>query len=96
MALLDGKTTVVTGGSSGIGRGVALQFAREGANVVAADVREDPKEGGLPTHERLIFKTYETNTGPQQTVMPTYTYDVFFRNDEIDDDDAITYEANYI
>jgi NAD(P)-dependent dehydrogenase (short-subunit alcohol dehydrogenase family) len=47
---LSGKTAVVTGGSSGIGRGIALAFAREEANVVVADVREDPKEGGDPTH----------------------------------------------
>ncbi len=46
---LDGKVTIVTGASSGIGRAIALLFAAEGAVVVAADLREDPVEGGEPT-----------------------------------------------
>lgn len=35
---LAGKTVVVTGGSGGIGRGLVLEFAREGANVVSVDI----------------------------------------------------------
>ncbi len=35
-----GKTIVITGAGSGIGRATALIFAREGANVVCADVNE--------------------------------------------------------
>lgn len=39
--LLDGKTVVITGVGSGVGRATALLFAREGARVVGGDVRED-------------------------------------------------------
>ncbi|HEX4042941.1 MAG TPA: SDR family oxidoreductase [Xanthobacteraceae bacterium] len=35
-----GKTIIITGAASGIGRATALIFAREGANVVCADLNE--------------------------------------------------------
>jgi NAD(P)-dependent dehydrogenase (short-subunit alcohol dehydrogenase family) len=35
-----GKTVIITGAASGIGRATALIFAREGANVVCADIDE--------------------------------------------------------
>ena len=37
---LDGKTAVVTGAGSGIGRASARRFAEEGANIVVADITE--------------------------------------------------------
>ena len=38
---LDGKVAIVTGGGQGIGQGIALALAKEGADIVVADV--DPK-----------------------------------------------------
>jgi NAD(P)-dependent dehydrogenase (short-subunit alcohol dehydrogenase family) len=43
---LDGKVAVITGGDSGIGRAVAIAFAREGANLLLSYLEEhdDAKE----------------------------------------------------
>lgn len=38
---LAGKTAIVTGGAQGIGRGCALQLARDGADVAVWDVRAE-------------------------------------------------------
>ena len=44
MFSLAGKTTVVTGGGRGIGRGISLSMAKAGANVVAAGRTLEPLE----------------------------------------------------
>ncbi len=41
MGRLEGLVAVITGAGSGIGRAAAVEFAREGARVVAADLRGD-------------------------------------------------------
>ena len=44
---LQGKTAMVTGSSSGIGRAIALQFARDGANVILHGRGETPRMNSL-------------------------------------------------
>ncbi len=41
---LDKKVAIITGAGRGIGRAIALGFAREGASIAVADVREDLAE----------------------------------------------------
>jgi NAD(P)-dependent dehydrogenase (short-subunit alcohol dehydrogenase family) len=47
---LDGKVAIVTGAASGIGRGIALRFAAEGAVVALADVND----AGLAETLRMV------------------------------------------
>jgi NAD(P)-dependent dehydrogenase (short-subunit alcohol dehydrogenase family) len=39
--LLEGKSAIVTGAGSGVGRATSLRFAEEGAKVVCADISEE-------------------------------------------------------
>ena len=41
MQRFNGKTVIVTGSASGMGRGFAERFSQEGANVVLCDMDED-------------------------------------------------------
>ena len=44
--LLAGRTAMVTGGRQGIGAGIALAFAREGADLIVVDIEPpDPATG---------------------------------------------------
>lgn len=52
MQRLQNRVAVVTGASSGIGNAIAAAFGREGAAVVVADVRRDPKL----EDERSVFE----------------------------------------
>lgn len=54
--LLENKTAIVTGAGSGIGRAIALMYAREGANVVVSDISE---KGGNETVQMIADK-YKT------------------------------------
>lgn len=51
---LSGKRALVTGGSRGIGRAIALEFARQGMRVAAAHVRDSDASANL-AHELAKF-----------------------------------------
>lgn len=44
MGKLDGKVAIITGGGTGIGKGIGLAFAREGARLVIASRNKDHLE----------------------------------------------------
>lgn len=44
MGKLDGKTAIVSGAGQGVGRGIALALAKEGANVVIAEINGETAE----------------------------------------------------
>ena len=47
MQTLEGRTAVVTGGASGMGRAFADRFARAGMNVVVADIEDGPRDAAV-------------------------------------------------
>ena len=61
---LKGKTVVVTGGSGGIGHGLVVEFAREGANVISAS-------RDVATGEKLAARAKEQ--GCIGTILPVAT-----------------------
>lgn len=53
MADITGKVALVTGGGQGIGRGIALRLAKDGADIALVDIREDRLEGVVKEIEAL-------------------------------------------
>lgn len=68
MKLLAGKTAIITGAARGIGEGIAIKFAEQGANIAFTYVSDNsaPKAQALEeklTDTRVKTKAYQSNVG---------------------------------
>jgi len=70
---LEGRTALVTGAGSGIGRATAVLFAREGARVVVNDVNRESAEAALeamgPAKERAFVYQADVSDSAQVRAM---------------------------
>jgi len=63
-----GKTAIVTGAGSGIGRATAIRLAQEGATVVAADIAADRLAALMAEFPELGFVTVDGDVSLEETV----------------------------
>jgi len=68
MKLLDNKVAIVTGAARGIGEGIALKFAQQGAHVAFTYVSDSSAEKAAALEEKLKAlgvkaKAYKSNAG---------------------------------
>jgi NAD(P)-dependent dehydrogenase (short-subunit alcohol dehydrogenase family) len=86
----EDKTSVVTGGAKGIGRGIALELARRGSNVVIADLDEEAarevvaeiKSGGSQSYycETDVTQQWSTDDMIEVTIEEFGHLDVLVNN----------------
>lgn len=79
MARFSGKTVIVTGAASGIGRAAAALFSAEGANVVAVDRKEDELDRAIRDlpQDRTLMQAADTSKSSDAAVVVRAAVDHF-------------------
>jgi NAD(P)-dependent dehydrogenase (short-subunit alcohol dehydrogenase family) len=82
---MEGKVVLVTGGGAGIGKAIALAFARNGARVVVVDVDvtcgEETAHGVIEAGGEAIFLDADVGDGEQVRIIIGKTVATFGRLD---------------
>lgn len=68
MKLLQGKVAIITGAARGIGEGIAMKFAEQGANIAFTYVSDSSADKAKMLEDKLIAmgvkaKAYQSNAG---------------------------------
>jgi len=81
----EGKVALVTGGAAGLGLATALAFAREGASVVIADVKEEAGQAAVQkitdTGGKAIFVKTDVSRAEEVKMLIDKTVETFGRLD---------------
>lgn len=102
MGRLDNKVAVVTGSATGIGAATVKLFAKEGATVICADVKEDEvkdtveeikQEGGKAESYSLDVSSEESVRVFAGYIEETYGFvDILFNNAGVDEEGGKVHE----
>lgn len=78
---MTSRVAIVTGGSTGIGRGIAKRLARDGVNIVTASRSREPRQG----------EYYQTDltTPTDKLVAEEYGVESRFIETDVSDEDAV-------
>jgi NAD(P)-dependent dehydrogenase (short-subunit alcohol dehydrogenase family) len=75
---LAGRTAIVTGGATGIGKAIAARLARDGARVVIADLQKS--DAGALNLQVDVSKEDQVNTMAEQTMKALGRIDILVNN----------------
>ncbi len=78
---LNGKVAIVTGGSSGIGRGIAERFAAEGVNVIITGRHEDELKQVADGNDKIYYQVSDATKPEDNTALVAFAKEKFGRLD---------------